>query len=153
MIWDEFFYYAVKWHGAFQEVTPLDGEQWQVPIVSRDVALSILLAESLAITQEISIMMRSGLLRPAIAWLRKLYEAHIDAQFMELDLSGSVAYRWMHWGAAERARLEPDDETVQKEYALWKQMFGKNRTLESLGIGQKCRTANSSETCVHERST
>ena len=121
---DEFFYYAVKWYGAFQELNPLDAERWQVPIVSRDVALSILLSESLTIAQEISIMMRSGLLRPAMAWLRKLYETHIDAQFMELDLSGSVAYRWMHWGAAERAKLSPDDETVRKEYALLKQMFG-----------------------------
>ena len=120
---DEFLSYGVKWHDDFQKVVPLDAEHWQDPIVSRDIALSMLLAESLAITLEISTLLRSGLVRPAMTSLRKLYETHIDARFMELDLSGSVAYRWMHWGVANRAKLRPDDENAQKDYATSKKIF------------------------------
>ena len=58
-----------------------------------------------------------------MATLRKLYETHIDAQFIELDMTGQVALRWTHWGVAERAKLRPDDEISQRECAISKKMF------------------------------
>ena len=120
---DEFCYYASEWIESFQRVLPLDSELWQVPIVSRDLALSMLASNSCIMMLETSMMLRHGLVRPATAWLRSLYETHINARFIELDLTGSVAHRWMHWGVADRAKLRPDDAEAQKDYVRSKEIF------------------------------
>ena len=125
---DEFCYYASEWIEAFQRVFPLDSGLWQHPIGSRDLALSILASGTCIMTLETSMMLRSGLVRPATAWLRGLYETHIDARFIELDLTGLVAYRWMHWGVADRARLRPDDAEAQRDYSRSKQIFQNERS-------------------------
>ena len=85
--------------------------------------MAFLFAESTRIAFELATQLRHGLLRPAMAVLRKLYETHIDAQFIELDKTGQVAFRWTHWGVAERAQLRPDDETAQRECAMSKKLF------------------------------
>ena len=123
---DEFLYFAQEWQEGFLKVAPfdpLDPQHMYSPIKSRDSALAFLFAESTRIAFELSTVLRHGLWRPAMATLRKLYETHIDAQFIELDMTGQVAFRWTHWGVAERAKLRPDDEIAQRECAISKKMF------------------------------
>jgi hypothetical protein len=71
-----------------------------------------------------------------MATLRKLYETHIDAQFIELDMTGQVAFRWTHWGVAERAKLRPDDEIAQRECAISKKMFENEKEFGRHGLGE-----------------
>ena len=113
---DEFSHYASTWHAGFFQIAMLGEQPMENPADSRRVALAALFPEALLITMEIATMLRAGLVRPAMASLRKLYETQIDARFIELDLTGSVALRWMHWEVAHRAKLRPDDDTARKEY-------------------------------------
>ena len=127
---DEFLYFAWEWQEGFLHVAPfdsLDPQNMCSPIKSRDSALAFLFAESTRIAFDLATLLRHGLLRPAMTALRKLYETHIDAQFIELDMTGEVALRWTHWGVAERAKLRPEDETAQKERAISKRMFQHER--------------------------
>ena len=123
---DAFLYFAKEWQEGFLKIAPfdsLDPENMYSPIKSRDPALAFLFTESTRIAFELATLLRHGLWRPAMATLRKLYETHIDAQFIELDMTGQVALRWTHWGVAERAKLRPDDEISQRECAISKKMF------------------------------
>ena len=124
---DEFLYFAGEWHEGFMNVVQLGPQSMYSAIASRDAALVLLFTESLVTAIELATLLRHGLLRPAMVALRKLYEAHIDAQFMELDLTGQVAFRWNHWGVAHRAKLRPDDENARKERAASKKLFAGER--------------------------
>ena len=120
---DEFLYFAGEWQEGFMKFVQFDPQSMYSPIASRDAALAVLFTESMLTAIELSTLLRHGLLRPAMVALRKLYEAHIDAQFIELDLTGYVAFRWNHWGVAHRAKLRPDDENAQKDRAASKKLF------------------------------
>lgn len=120
---DEFLYFAGEWQEGFIKFVEFDPDSMYSPIASRDAALAVLFTESMLTAIELATLLRHGLLRPAIVALRKLYEAHIDAQFIEIDLTGYVAFRWNHWGVAHRAKLRPDDENAQKDRALSKKLF------------------------------
>ena len=117
---DEFLYFAGEWQEGFMNVVQPGPQSMYSPIASRDAALTVLFTESMLTAIELATLLRHGLLRPSMVALRKLYEAHIDAQFMELDLTGQVAFRWNHWGVAHRAKLRPDDENARKERAASK---------------------------------
>ena len=111
---DAFNYQAHYWKSAFSETLPLREGDWLCPPTSRHRALTDLSDDSIATAWEVSDALRFGLIRPAEAMLRKLYEIQIDAEFINLDPTGLVAHRWLHWVVERRARLRPDVPDVQQ---------------------------------------
>ena len=85
--------------------------------------MTALFVESIQTAVELGTLLRSGMVRPAMSSLRKLYEAHVDIQFIELDYIGDSGFRWTHWGVADRAKLRPHDAVAQKEKEQSKEMF------------------------------
>ena len=134
---DEFLYFASKWQEDFVKVSPLHPDHMVSPRRSREAALAALFAESIRIAVELGILARSGMVRPAMASLRKLYEAHVDLQFIELDYTGESALRWTHWGVADRAKLRPHDAAALKEREQSKEMFKDDRNFGRHGYWAK----------------
>ena len=136
-ILDEFLYFATKWQEDFIKVFPLHPDHMFSPRRSREAALAALFAESIRIAVELGILVRSGMVRPAMASLRKLYEAHVDLQFIELDYTGESALRWTHWGVADRAKLRPHDAAALKERDQSKELFQDDRNFGRHGFWAK----------------
>ena len=134
---NEFLWFASKWQQEFLKVSPLPSDHMFSPIRSRDAALMALFAECLLVATELTLLIRSGLVRPATVWLRKLYETHVDIRFIELDYTGQSALRWHHWGVAQRAKLRPNDSVAQKERAQSEQMFKDDKTFGRRGYWAK----------------
>ena len=112
-------------------------EFMESPLLGRDAALMFLFAHSIGTAVEITIMIRNGLVRPCMGWVRKLYETYVDARFIELDLTGFVASRWLHWAVAARGELLPNDEGAQREYQQSKRLFADEKEYPKHGAWAK----------------
>ncbi len=130
---DDFLVLLDDWRHAFLHITPSSGNPMKDKVASREQALGALFAECVLSLGEISIMLRAGLARPAMFSLRKLYETYVDTRFIELDGSGDAAFRWVHWGVAERSKLRPDDSVAARELSWSRSLIDDKKNLGKAG--------------------
>ena len=132
-----FVYQAQLWKRSFALTLPLRDDDWLSPTTSKHRALDNLSEDSIATAWEVSEALRSGLIRPAEATLRKLYEIRIDTEFIKLDPTGSVAHRWLHWVVERKARLRPDIPDIRQKASVSRHLFGNEDTYGKNGAWAK----------------
>ena len=125
---DVFIYHADRVVRSIAEIHATDHVDWQSPMVSRMVCILGLAKDSLLSIGEMSLMLRSGVIRPASLSTRKLHEIQVTADFIRLDSTGEVSIRWQHWEIYDRARLDPANPGAQtdKETLLRQTTYGES---------------------------
>lgn len=114
-----------RWKAAVDEVLNIDSRESATnQFAARAVSLSVLTNRTLEISDEIVRVLHAGSRRSALANWRALAEAKNHALLIDVDVSGTAGFLWLHYGIIEKSRIHKEDEGAQRNAEISKRCLG-----------------------------
>ena len=115
---------AIEWKVAADKAFDIDIDRSTSDLsTARSVSLSILTNRTMETARDIARLLQTGATIPAMVSWRILSETKNIALLIDLDVSGTAGFLWLHYGVIEQAKMMGQDRAMLNAIARGKQLL------------------------------